>query len=171
MAASTLPKTVTKKELFEEAQVRFQSWVDMYIDSSVSAQNMYENMSCSCYSGNPADDFPDDVKDEQEPVLKENFAFDYKGYKFELSSCTTLTNIEQVLGITKENFIQKFPNGVFTDRYVCWMWGRTDCVAYLIPGAWLWGASIDLKVGSRVDKQILANIDKFLETFKEVHDD
>lgn len=112
----------------------------------------------------PNDNMPED---NLEPVLKENFCFDYKGYKFELSSCTTLTNIEQVIGITKENFIQKFPNGVFTDRYVCWMWGRTDCVAYLIPGAWLWGASIDLKVGSKVDKQILANIDKFLETFEE----
>lgn len=121
----------------------------------------------SIYSGE--DDIP---KVEPEPILDENLCFKYKGYKFELSSCTNLTYKEQLLGITNENFTQKFPHGVFTDRYVCWMWGRTDCGAYLIPGAWLWGARFDLKVGSKVDKQILTNIDKFLETFEEeVHND
>ena len=66
MATSKLPRTITKLDLFEEAQRRFQKWVDMYADSSVSDEQMYEDMSCACYSGDPAYDFPDDTKAEQE---------------------------------------------------------------------------------------------------------
>lgn len=58
MATNSLPRTITKLDLFEEAQKRFQKWVDMYANPDVSEQTMYEDMSCSCYSGNPEDDFP-----------------------------------------------------------------------------------------------------------------
>lgn len=131
------------------------------------------------------DDIP---KDEPEPILDENLCFKYKGYEFELSSCTILTNKEQMLGLSNDNFKQRFPHGVFTDRYVCWIYGHRDSEGYtkeesdepdywipeiyLVPYAWSFGASTDLKVGSKVDKQILTNIDKFLETFEEeVHND
>ena len=38
---------------------------------------------------------------------------------------------------------------------------------YLVPEAWSWGASDDLKPGAEVSTIILEGIDKFLETFKE----
>lgn len=66
MAISKLPRIITKLDLFEEAQRRFQKWVDMYTDSSTSIEQMYEDMSCPSYYGDPTFDFPDDVKAEQE---------------------------------------------------------------------------------------------------------
>lgn len=188
MAANTLPKAITKEVLLNAIQNKLMSCAKMFWDPNVTAQQMYEDLTCSVFSGSLSDDFPDVVKAEQDSVLDENLCFKYKGYEFELSSCTILTNKEQMLGLSNDNFKQRFPHGVFTDRYVCWIYGHRDSEGYtkeesdepdywspeiyLVPGAWLWGASTDLKVGSKVDKQILTNIDKFLETFnEEVHDD
>lgn len=70
MAVSILPKAITKGILFKVAQERFQEWAKLYADPDVSAQRMYEDMSCSCYCGCPADDFPDDVKDEQNSIIR-----------------------------------------------------------------------------------------------------
>lgn len=52
-----LAAKLTKEELFKKAQERFNSWAKMYNDPEVTAQQMYEDMSCSYYSGNLADDF------------------------------------------------------------------------------------------------------------------
>lgn len=60
-----LPEQITKDILFERARERFQSWAKMYGDPNVTAQYMYEDMSCSVFSGDPAYDFPGDVKAEQ----------------------------------------------------------------------------------------------------------
>lgn len=166
---------LTKEELFKKAQERFSSWAKMYSNPEVTAQQMYEDMSCSCYSGCEADDF--------KPVLDKNLSFEYKGYKFELSSCNNITCKDQIIGLTMENIKERFPNGIFSDRYVCWMWGHKDCEGltkeesdypqdwapevYLVPEAWSWGADDDLKPGVEVNPYILEGIDKFLETFKE----
>ena len=124
------------------------------------------------------------VKEEKEhPVLDQDLCFSYRGYQFELSACNIITTREQMLGLTNENFKQQFPNGVFTDRYVCWMQGHKDCEGhtkeevdepeyfapevYLVPGAWSWGAESDLRVCAEVDPIILEAIDKFLDSFKE----
>lgn len=124
------------------------------------------------------------VKEEKEhPVLDQDLCFSYRGYQFELSACNIITTREQMLGLTNENFKQQFPHGVFTDRYVCWVYGHKDCEGhtkeevdepeyfapevYLVPGAWSWGAESDLRVCAEVDPIILEAIDKFLETFKE----
>ena len=169
---------LTKEELFKKAQERFSSWAKMYSNPEVTAQQMYENMTCSCYSGSQADDFKTD-----KPVLDKNLSFEYKGYKFELSSCNNITHRDDIVGLTMENLKERFPNGVLTDRYVCWMFGYKDaegltkeesdypdCWApevYLVPEAWSWGASDDLEPGAEVSTIILEGIDKFLETFKE----
>lgn len=169
---------LTKEELFKKAQERFSSWAKMYSNPEVTAQQMYEDMSCSCYSGSLADDFKTD-----KPVLDKNLRFEYKGYKFELSSCNNITNKEQIVGLTMENIRECFPNGIFSDKYVCWMWGHKDsegqtkeesdypdCWApevYLVPDAWSWGADNYLKPGAEVNRFILESVDKFLETFKE----
>ena len=168
---------LTKEELFKKAQERFSSWAKMYSDPNVSVQQMYEDMSSSCYSGCMKDDF------KNVPVLDEDLCFKYKGYDFELSACNIISTKEQMLGLTNENFKQQFPHGVFTDRYVCWMHGHKDYLGhtkddvddpedwspelYLVPGAWSRGAESDLRVCAEVDPIILEAIDKFLETFKE----
>lgn len=169
---------LTKEELFKKAQERFSSWAKMYSNPEVTAHQMYEDMSSSCYSGSIADDFKID-----KPVLDQNLSFEYKGYKLELSSCNNITCKDQIIGITDENFRKQFPYGVLTDRYICWMFGHKDAEGltkeeadspilwapkvYLVPEAWSWGASNDLKPGAEVSTIILEGIDKFLETFKE----
>ena len=120
---------------------------------------------------------------EQQPVLDPDLCFSYRGYQFELSSCNNITCRDQIIDLTDENFREQFPNGIFTDRYVCWMYGHKDHLGhtkdyvddpedwvpsvYLVPDAWSWGAESDLKPGVEVNPFILEGIDKFLETFKE----
>lgn len=169
---------LTKEELFKKAQERFSSWAKMYSNPEVTAQQMYEDMTCSCYSDGQADDFKTD-----KPVLDQNFCFSYKGYDFELASCNNITCRNQIVGLTMENIKERFPNGIFTDRYVCWMHGHKDCEGhtkeelddpdcwapevYLVPEAWSWGAESDLKPGLKVTLDMLEMIDKFLDSFKE----
>ena len=120
---------------------------------------------------------------KEHPVLDPDLCFSYRGYQFELSACNIISTKEQMLDLTNANFMQQFPHGVFTDRYVCWMHGHKDAErhtkeesdepeywtpeVYLVPGAWSWGAESDLRVCAEVDPIILEAIDKFLETFKE----
>ena len=121
--------------------------------------------------------------EEEKPVLDTDLCFSYRGYQFELSSCNNITCRDQIIGLTYDNIKQQFPNGIFTDRYVCWMHGHKDCEGhtkeesdepeywapkvYLVPEAWSWGAESDLKPGLKVTLDLLEMIDKFLETFKE----
>ena len=125
---------------------------------------------------------PAEKEEKEHPVLDPDLCFSYRGYDFELSSCNNITNKAQILDLTNENFKERFPNGVFSDRYVCWMYGHKDIVGhtkeesdepeywapevYLLP-YWSWGADIDLQPGAKVCKFMLEGIDKFLETFKE----
>ena len=168
---------LTKEELFKKAQERFSSWARMYSNPKVTAQQMYEDMSSSCYTGCMEDDF------KNVPVLDKDFCFSYRGYQFALTSCNNITNRNQIIDTADENFRERFPNGIFTDRYVCWMYGNKDCeghtkeevdepeyfapVVYLVPEAWSWGAESDLKPGLEVTLDMLEMIDKFLDSFKE----
>lgn len=122
------------------------------------------------------------------PVLDKNLSFKYKGFDCELSSCNAVIKLNQLIGnMDREAVRDKFPNGIFTDRYVCWLWGTKDsdghtldeylernpkeseddnCWApevYLVPKAWAWGADPDLKPGETVEKIILIGIDEFLK--------
>ena len=168
--------SITKEELFNKAQERFNTWIKMYTDPNVTAEQMYEDMSCSCYSGSIE-------LDTEGPVLDQNLCFKYKGYDFELSSCTNITSKDQIIGLTDENIDARFPHGIFTDRYICWMYGHKDIegharydfdapkywapMVYLIPEAWYYGVDFDLVPGNKVAKYVIESIDKFLETFKE----
>ena len=128
-------------------------------------------------------DMPKVEEEKEHPVLDQDFCFSYRGYDFEFSSCNSITCKNQMFDLTEGNLKERFPNGIFTDRYVCWMWGHKDCEGhtkeevdnpefftpniYLVPEAWSWGAESDLKPGLEVTLDILEMIDKFLETFKE----
>lgn len=139
------------------------------------------NVCSSMYSSEK--DIPTVKEEKEHPVLDQDLCFSYRGYQFELSACNIISTKEQMLDLTNANFMQNFPHGVFTDRYVCWMQGHKDCDGltkddvddpedwipeiYLVPGAWSWGAGIDLRVCAKVDPIILEAIDKFLDSFKE----
>lgn len=171
---------LTKEELLNKAQERFNTWIRMYDDTNVTAEQMYEDMTCSIFTG----DANYDKINNDKPVLDRDFCFSYKGYDFELSSCNNIIHRNQIVGLTMENIKERFPNGIFSDRYVCWMWGHKDCEGhtkeevdnpeffapniYLVPDAWSWGTDDDLKLGAEVNPLILAAINNFLETFKEV---
>ena len=139
------------------------------------------NTCSSMYSSEK--DIPAVEEEKEHPVLDPDFCFRFRGYDFELSSCNSITHRNQIVGLTMENLKERFPNGIFSDRYVCWMWGHKDCEGhtkeevdnpeffapniYLVPDAWSWGADDDLKPGVEVNPLILAAINNFLETFKE----
>ena len=174
-----LAAKLTKEELLNKAQERFNSWIRMYGDANVTAEQMYEDMTCSIFTG----DINYDKINNDKPVLDQGLCFKYKGYDFELSSCNNITRKDQIIGLTSENFKSRFPHGIFSDRYICWMYGHKDCEGYtkeesydpedwvpevyFVPDAWSWGAENDLRVCAEVDPIILEAIDKFLETFKE----
>ena len=113
----------TKEELLNKAQERFNAWIRMYGDLNITAEQMYEDMTCSIFTG----DANYDKINNSKPVLDQGLCFKYKGYDFELTSCNCITRREQILGLTMENLKERFPNGIFSDRYVCWMHGHRDC--------------------------------------------
>ena len=139
------------------------------------------NTCSSMYSSEK--DIPALKEEKEHPVLDPDLCFSYRGYQFELSSCNNITHRNDIVGLTMDNLKERFPNGIFTDRYVCWMYGHKDCeghtkeesdypdcwapVVYLVPEAWSWGAESDLKPGIEVTLDILEMIDKFLDSFKE----
>lgn len=128
-------------------------------------------------------DIPAVEEEKEQPVLDQDLCFNYRDYKFELSSCNNITHRNQIVDLTMDNLKERFPNGIFTDRYVCWMYGHKDCdghtkeesdepdywtpSVYLVPEAWSWGAESDLKPGLKVTLDMLEMIDKFLDSFKE----
>ena len=139
------------------------------------------NTCSSMYSSEK--DIPKVEEETEHPVLDPDLCFSYRGYQFELSACNNITHRNQIVGLTMENLKERFPNGIFSDRYVCWMWGHKDCEGhtkeevdnpeffapniYLVPEAWSWGADDDLNPGVEVNPLILAAINNFLKTFKE----
>jgi len=115
MNTGYLPKAITKDVLFDKARERFNEWFKMFTDPSVSVQWMYNDMSASCYCGNPADDFPDDFK--QAPVKISDNEFRYRDITFRITRD----------GIDDKSYI-------WTDKYndsddlVWWAWGGVSVV-------------------------------------------
>lgn len=159
---------MTRDEMWHEACKRFESWACMYADKNVTDKQFFEELCCSVYAG----------EEFEKPVLNEDLCFKYKGYWFECIPCTALATKEQVLDAA-EAFKCNTSKGIFTDRCVCWMRGHKDeegktkeqsndpdnwtgCI-YLVPDAWVWGATFYCIPGTPVDDLILKNIDKFLE--------
>ena len=70
MGAKKLPKSITKEDLLHTIQNKLMLCAKMFWDSNVTTQQMYEEVSCSCLSGDPEYDFPDEVKAEQDSTIK-----------------------------------------------------------------------------------------------------
>lgn len=171
---------MTRDEMFHKLTLRYEELVCKYADKNITDRQFFEELCCSVYAG-------DEFKKPREHIKLDNDScFKYKGYTFELTACTMLTNEAQVIDTAGE-FISGRTKPIFTDRYVCWMLGHKDedgrtleeylelnpdetkenncwiSKTYLVPNAWAWGAEFDCNPGNNVDNLILDKIDEFLE--------
>lgn len=166
---------MTRDEMFHKLTLRHEELVCKYADKNVTDKQFFEELCCSIYAG---DEFKEPEKKKKTIKLDNDCGFEYKGYTFKLTPCTMLSSKQQVIDTAGE-FLCGGVRGIFTDRYVCWMYehkdddGYTkeecdepDCWSskvYLVPGAWAWGAEFDCNPGYEVDKIILDKIDEFLK--------
>lgn len=136
---NTLPKTVTKDVLFKRAQERFQEWCKVYADPDKTAQWMYEDMSCSCYSGCPADDFPDEVKAEQDSAIR---------YQYKDGMCSFMIDgieveVQDLRSMRKSPRVGK---ELYANICVLTISYNDDDGMYMyhvIPNTWLYGSTSD----------------------------
>ena len=154
MATSKLPRTITKSDLLDKAQGRFREWIDMYADSYISIEQMYEGMSCSIYTGDPAYDFPDDVKAEQDSVIR---------YQYKDGSCYFVVDDIEVEVLDLRSMRKSPRVGKETYADVCILTiSYTDndnygsYIHHVIPNTWLYGsASEEFDEGAEVHKEFI----------------
>lgn len=161
MAVEYLPKTVTKDILFKKAQEKFQSWALMYTDPNVSVQWMYEDMSCSCFCGCPADDFPDEVKAEQESVIR---------YQYKDGNCFFIVDgIEvEVLDLRSMRESPRVNKETYADICVLTISYTEEDGMYMyhvIPDTWLYGSmSHNFDEGCEVHQEFIAAARDYIKT-------
>lgn len=151
MAINTLPKAITKEVLFAEAQRRFQSWVEMFANHDISVQHMYEDMSCSCYCGNPADDFPDAVKAEQDGIIR---------YQYKDGNCSfMIDDIEvEVQDLRSMRESPRVGKALYADICIPTISYKEDgsFITHPIPDVWLYGStSNDFDEGEPVHQEFI----------------
>lgn len=148
MAIKSLPKAITKDILFKEAQKRFLHWANTYAKQDISAQHMYEDLSCSVFSGDPEDDFPIEFKAEQDTTIKYqyddgNCFFMIDGIKVEVLD---LRSMRESPRTCIELYVDVCVLSVsFIDESECYNY-------HIIPDIWLYGStSDDFNEGKPVD--------------------
>lgn len=177
-----MPETITTLTILKRLEQKVHA-----IRNAIETKNvdrLRDECACSLICG-------DETIITEVPVLDEALCFKYKGYDCELSSCNSIANTTQIMGLNDRADIRKrFPQGIFTDRYICWIYGHKDDEGktlekyleefpneteqdnnwapniYLVPKAWAYGAEFDLNPGHTVNEIILEGIDKFLEEHK-----
>lgn len=160
MGVSILPKAITKDKLFEKVQKRFQFFIMVYTDNNLSAQDMYEEMSCSMVSGNPEHDFPDEVKAEQDSTIR---------YQYRDGNCYFIIDDIEV-EVQDLRSMRKSPCvGKETYANVCVLTiSYTDedgmYMYHVVPDAWLYGSmSHDFDEGEPVHDQFIAAARKYIK--------
>lgn len=173
---------MTRDEMFHKLVLRYEELICKYTDKNVTDEQFFNELCCSVYAGDEFEESKEIIK------LNEALRFKYKGYDCELSSCNSIINISQIMGLNDRADIHKrFPQGIFTDRYICWIYGHRDyegrtlekyieefpneteqdnnwdCRIYLVPKAWAYGAEYDCRPGETVQDIILESIDEFLK--------
>lgn len=152
MSTGYLPKAITKDVLFKRAQERFQEWCKMYADPDISAQYMYEDMSASCYCGCPADDFPVQVKAEQDSVIRYQYKdgdcfFIVDGIEVEVMD---LRSMRESPRVNKETYADVCVITIsYTDEDGMYMY-------HVVPDTWLYGStSNDFDEGCEVHPEFI----------------
>lgn len=144
---------MTKYEMWKAACERFEQWAHAYADKNVTDKQFFDELCCSVYSG-------DEFKDTEHPILDEDLCFHYKGYMFELTPCVKLVNTQEAI----DEFVRgDNDSSIFTNRVVCWVFGRKDFVIHLVPNVYGFGANASCVPGIPIAPFILDNIDTFLE--------
>ena len=151
MAVNYLPKEITKDMLYKRALERFQDWTKFYGDPNISAQHLYEDMSCSCYCGNPADDFPEIVVPKKEDVIR---------YQYEDGTCYFFVDgIEvEVYDLRSMRESSRFGKALFSDICGIGISYKDDdaFMQHIIPNTWLYGStSEEFSEGAEVDKSFV----------------
>lgn len=160
MGVKKLPKTVTKDVLFKKAQERFQDWVKMYADTGISAQYMYEDMSASCYCGCPADDFPEEVKAEQDSTIR---------YQYKDGNCFfMIDDIEvEVHDLRSMRESPRVGKELYADICVLAISYNDEdgmCMYHVVPDVWLYGStSDDFNEGQPVHKEFIDAAHDFIK--------
>lgn len=174
MAVKDLPNVITKETLFKRAQEKFQSWAKMYGDPNISLQQMYEDMSCSCYSGRPADDFPADVKAEQGSVIR---------YQYNDGSCFFIVDdikveVQDLRGMRVSTRIGEEAYADICVLTISHTTSDSILMNHVVPYAWLYGSSSEyFDEGKPVHKRFIEaardyiSVHKLTKEMQEVHDD
>ena len=152
MAIKSLSETaVTKDVLFEKAQERFAHWAKLYGNSDVSAQYMYEDMSCSVFSGDPELDFLEIVGPKKEVIC----------YQYKNGACFFMIDGIEVEVLALRD-MREDPSIGF-ERYsdVCipsisYTDSDGNFIHHPIPNAWLYGStSSEFAEGKSVHKEFI----------------
>ncbi len=160
MAAKYLPEVITKDVLFQRAQERFQEWCKMYGDPNITASYMYEDMAASCYSGSPADDFPVQVKAEQDSVIR---------YQYKDGGCSFIVDgIEvEVMDLRSMRVSPRVNKETYADVCVLTISYTDEDGMYLyhvVPDAWLYGStSEDFNEGQEVHPEFIEAARDFIK--------
>lgn len=137
MSVNYLPKEITKDVLYKRALERFQNCTKFYGDPNISAQHLYEYMACSVFSGNPADDFPDEVKKEQDSVIK---------YQYKDGLCSFMIDgieveVQDLRGMRESSRVGK---ELYADICVLTISYNDEDgmdMCHVVPNTWLYGSS------------------------------
>lgn len=162
MPISILPKTVTKDVLFKKAQERFQDWAKMYADNNVSVQWMYEDMCASSFCGCPADDFPDEVKAEQDSTIR---------YQYKDGACFFMVDDIEVEVLDLRDMREDPSIGFARYSDVCIPAinytdddGTGSCMHHPIPDTWLYGStSSEFNEGKPVHPEFIEAAKDFIK--------
>lgn len=139
MAVSYLPKTVTKEDLLHAVQNRLMQCTKMFWDPDTTVQQMYEDLSCSIFSGDPEYDFPDKVKAEQDFAIcyqykDGNCSFMIDGIEVEVQD---LRSMRESPRVGKELYADVCVLTIsYTEEDGMYMY-------HVVPDAWLYGSTSD----------------------------
>lgn len=157
MSVNKLPETITKEVLLKHAQDRLQQWIKMYADPGLSAQYMYEDMSCSVFSGDPAYDFPDEKQDD---IIR---------YQYRDGACYFMLDGIRVDVCDLREMRKPHDGSIELYIDVC-----IPCISYKdeddnfqyhpIPDAWLYGStSEDFNKGEAVHEQFILAAQEYIK--------
>lgn len=174
MAANTLPKAITKEVLLNAIQNKLMSCAKMFWDPNVTAQQMYEDLTCSVFSGSLSDDFPDAVKAEQDSVIK---------YQYKDGSCffildDIIVEVQDLRGMRVSARIGEESYSDICVLTISYINSDNILMSHVVPYSWLYGSTSEyFDEGMPVHKEFIDAAHEYISTHKltkemqEVHND